>query len=148
MSSRSISLIVLLGAPITLLIFSLLDLSTIENSRFFFFSFSSSISLLFKVFDSLLVVVVQLLIQSDSCNPMDSSLPGSSGHWISQAAILEWLAISFSRGASRPRNKTCTSCIIYNLGKFSLENQCIYLHIITLSLIKSLVLNLALLEVI
>ena len=34
------------------------------------------------------------------CDPMDSSLPGSSLHWILQARVLEWVAISFSRGSS------------------------------------------------
>ena len=34
------------------------------------------------------------------------NLPGSSVHGISQAWILEWVAISFSRGSSRPRNQT------------------------------------------
>jgi len=33
---------------------------------------------------------------TDSCDPMDSSLPGSSVHGILQARILEWVAISFS----------------------------------------------------
>ena len=33
-------------------------------------------------------------------DPMDSSLPGSSVHGIFQARILEWVAISFSRGTS------------------------------------------------
>jgi len=37
------------------------------------------------------------------CNPMDSSLPGSSVHGILQARILEWVAISF-RGSSWPRD--------------------------------------------
>ena len=32
------------------------------------------------------------------CDPMYSSLPGSSVHWIFQARILEWVAISYSRG--------------------------------------------------
>ena len=36
------------------------------------------------------------------CDPMDCSLPGSSGHRILQARILEWVAITFSRGSSRP----------------------------------------------
>ena len=31
---------------------------------------------------------------SDSCNPMDCSLPGSYVHWILQARMLEWVAIS------------------------------------------------------
>ena len=41
------------------------------------------------------------------CNPMDCNLPGSSIHGISQARILEWVAISFSRGSSWPRDQTC-----------------------------------------
>ena len=34
------------------------------------------------------------------CNPMDCSLPGSSTHGIFQARVLEWVAVSFSRGSS------------------------------------------------
>ena len=34
------------------------------------------------------------------CDPMDCSLPGSSVHGIFQARVLEWVAISFSRGSS------------------------------------------------
>ena len=34
------------------------------------------------------------------CDPMDCSPPGSSAHGISQARILEWVAISFSKGSS------------------------------------------------
>ena len=45
------------------------------------------------------------------CDPMDYSLPGSSIHGILQARILEWVAISFSRGYSQPRNWTRVSCI-------------------------------------
>ena len=41
----------------------------------------------------------------------DCSLPGSSVHRILQARIREWVAISFSRGSSRPRNQTRVSCI-------------------------------------
>ena len=40
------------------------------------------------------------------CNPMDWSLPGSSAHGIFQARVLEWVAISFSRGSSWPRDRT------------------------------------------
>ena len=38
---------------------------------------------------------------------MDCSPPGSSVHWISQARILEWVAISYSRGSSQPRDQIC-----------------------------------------
>ena len=34
------------------------------------------------------------------CNPIDCSPPGFSVHGILQARILEWVAISFSRGSS------------------------------------------------
>ena len=34
---------------------------------------------------------------SDSCDPMDCSLPGSTIHGILQARILEWVTISFSK---------------------------------------------------
>ena len=40
------------------------------------------------------------------CHPMDCSSPGSSVHGILQARILEWVAISFFRGSSWPRNGT------------------------------------------
>ena len=38
------------------------------------------------------------------CDPVDCSPPGSSVHGVLQARILEWVAISFSGGASRPRD--------------------------------------------
>ena len=54
-----------------------------------------------------------LVAQSCStlCDPMDHSPPGSSVHSILQARILEWVAISSSRGSSRPRGWTCVSCV-------------------------------------
>ena len=45
------------------------------------------------------------------CKPMDCTPPGSTVHAISQARILEWVAISFSRGSSQPRDWTQVSCI-------------------------------------
>ena len=50
-------------------------------------------------------------IVSDSLWPMDWSLPGSSVHGILQARILQWVAIPFSRGSSRPRDRTRVSCL-------------------------------------
>ena len=43
-------------------------------------------------------------------DPMDCSLTGSSVYGISQARILEWVAIPFSRGSSQPRDRTWLSC--------------------------------------
>lgn len=45
------------------------------------------------------------------CNLMDCSLPGSSVHGFLQAGRLEWVAIPFFRGSSRPRDRTGVSCI-------------------------------------
>ena len=45
------------------------------------------------------------------CDPVDCSLPSSFVHGISQARILEWIAIAFSRGSSWPRDPTQASCI-------------------------------------
>ena len=44
-------------------------------------------------------------------NSMDCSLLGSSVHGLLHARILEWVAISFSRGSSWPRDRTHVSCI-------------------------------------
>ena len=53
----------------------------------------------------------QLLSHVWLCNPMDSRLPASAVHGISQARMLEWIAIPFSRGSSQPRDWTHISCI-------------------------------------
>ena len=45
------------------------------------------------------------------CNPVDHSPPVSSVHGILEARILEWVAISFSRESSQPRDRTWVSCI-------------------------------------
>ena len=50
-------------------------------------------------------------VVSNFCNSMDCSLPGFSVYGILQARILEWVAISFSRGTSWPRNWTQVSRI-------------------------------------
>ena len=44
------------------------------------------------------------------CYPTDYSPPGSSVHGIFHARILEWVAISFSRGSSWLRDQTQVSC--------------------------------------
>ena len=46
------------------------------------------------------------------CDPMACSLPGSSVRGIFQAIVLEWIAISFSRGSSQPRDQTQVSRIV------------------------------------
>ena len=52
------------------------------------------------------------ILESDSANPMNCSPPVSYVHEILQARILEWVAISFSRGSSQPRDRTRVSLIV------------------------------------
>ena len=52
-------------------------------------------------------------------DPVDCSLPGSPVHGIFQARILEWVAISFSRGSSPPKDRTLISCLVG--GFFTIE---------------------------
>ena len=70
------------------------------------------------VFEGQLVNIIFSIavVQSLSCvwlfwDPMDYSLPSSSVYGISQARILERVAIFFSRGSSQPQDQTHVSCI-------------------------------------
>ena len=51
------------------------------------------------------------------CDPMDWSLPGSTIHGIFQARILEWVAISFSKRSSLPRDWTLVSHMVGIVGR-------------------------------
>ena len=57
------------------------------------------------------------------CNPVDHSPPASSVHGMLQARILEWFAISFSRGSSQPRDRTWVSCIAGRQMLYPLSHQ-------------------------
>ena len=69
------------------------------------------------------------------CNPMDCSTPGSSVHGISQARILEQVAISSTKGSSQPRNLTLVSVSPVLPGRFfntaPPEKLCFYYIIYT-----------------
>ena len=56
---------------------------------------------------------VSYSVESDSLRPpwTDCGLPSSSVHGISQARILEWVVIPFSKASSQPRNWTYISCV-------------------------------------
>ena len=71
------------------------------------------INTLILIHDCHLIHKVKVKVKSSPtlCDPMDSSPPGFSVHWILQARGLEWVTISFSRGSSQPRDQTRVSHI-------------------------------------
>ena len=73
------------------------------------------------------------------CDSVDYSPPGSSVHGILQARILEWVAISFSKGSSQPRDQTQVSRIAgrcFNLWA-TREAQQIYTYVLWTLIIKA-----------
>ena len=69
--------------------------------------FTTQIVVMASLLSKLIWLYTCLVTQSCTilCNPMDYSPPGSSVHGISQARMLEWVAISFSRASSWPRDR-------------------------------------------
>ena len=89
------------------------------------------------IYDHILLLSCKLCLTL--CNPMDCSPPGSSVHGISQARILEWVAISFSRESSQPRNQTHVSCLADRF--FTTEppgKPCVHMHAYIIKLPKFL----------
>ena len=69
-------------------------------------------------FTQLLYVCLVAQSCSTDHNPLHCTPPGSSVHGISQARIVEWVAISFSRGSSWSRDQTQVSCVSWMAGRF------------------------------
>ena len=83
-------------------------------------------------------------VVSNSCDPMDYSPPGFSAQEISQARILEWVAICFSRGSSQARDRTHVSCIgrqiLYH--RATMEALCVFTQCLKLYLCFQFILKL------
>ena len=60
------------------------------------------------------------------CNPVECSPPGSSVHGILQAGLLKWVAISFSRGPSWPRDQIQVSCTAGRFITFLATKEALY----------------------
>ena len=112
-------------------------ISKIESLVYFYSQFSCVYVSIFKLYyrDSCLPIVKQVDKMGCACVPakllqlcltlcdlMDCSLPGSYVHGIIQARILVWDAMPSSRGSSRIRDQTHTSCI-RKVGSLSLSHQ-------------------------
>ena len=61
------------------------------------------------------------------CDPTDCSPPGSSVHGIFHARVLEWVAISYSRGSSWPRDQARVSCVSWT-GRWILYHSLSHLE--------------------
>ena len=86
----------------------------------------------FNFFSSIWVKVKSEVAQScpTLCNPRDCSLQDSSIHGIFQARELEWVAISFSRGSSHPRDRTRVSLIAgRRFNHLSHQGSCLFGYI-------------------
>ena len=82
----------------------------------------------FLMYTCIWIVVVHVQSCPTLCNPTNCSPPGSSVHGILQARILEWVAIYFSRGSSRHRDRNCITGI-FCIGADSLPLSP-YIHIL------------------
>ena len=73
-----------------------------QHATSFFFFFPISV-----------IVKLSSSVMSDSLRPHgEQPAPGSSVHGIFQARVVKWVAISFSKESSRPRDQTQVSCIV------------------------------------
>ena len=91
-----------------------IKLRNIWNLHVYSLNIYSILSILFNLvsihfLNTVLALVAQLC--PTLCDPMDCSPPGSSVHGILQVRILEWFAISYSRGSSQPKDGTLVSWI-------------------------------------
>ena len=69
------------------------------------------------------------------CDPMDCNLPGSSVYGILQVRVLEWVAVSSSRGSSQPRYRTLIFCV------FCMQTDCSLLSHQGSSIVNNIVLQ-------
>ena len=65
--------------------------------------------------EGVLLLLSRQVVSDSFVTPCRDSPPGSSVHGIAQVRVLEWVAISFSRGTSRPRDGTWVSGIAGSL---------------------------------
>ena len=104
--------------------------------RYNYKSFTFCISSIYVSFQLTVYSYVCVCVGTQSCptpcDPTDCSLPAFIVHGISQAAILKWVAISFSWGSSPFRNQTRVSCI-FCIGRQILYHLGISLQLVALT---------------
>ena len=126
----------------------MLDWREVTKRRVFFFPWEDCLDTVMIINKTLFYIVfvayVAIVVQSLShiwlfCDDIDCSLPVSSVHGISQARILEWVAISFSRRSFPTRDQTCISLfarlVLYQQNDFSINHlPIIFLSVIYISI--------------
>ena len=71
-----------------------------------------------------MVCALSRSVMSNSLWSYGPYLPGSSVHGIFKAGGVEWVAISFSRGSSQPRDQIHVSCVSCLAGEFFTTETC------------------------
>ena len=89
---------------------------------------------------NIITLGVHIQLRLTLCDPMDWSLTGSfsligSFVHISQARILKFIAISFSRGSSWPRDQNCAISNVSYIDKWIFYHWDIFIYLTVLGLI-------------
>ena len=103
------------------LLFWSVFLTLLEIRQFFFVPIAVGTCLQYSRYNGIAVALAcaqSLQLCPALCNPMDCSPPGSSGHRIFLARIVEWVALPSSRGSSQLTDWTQVFCILFIAGKF------------------------------
>ena len=101
-------------------------LCEIYSSHILFLGFSCIFFYIMDLYIYIYIYIFTYCVQSSClilCGPMDCSLLDSSVYRFFQTIILEWVAISYPRGSSRPSDQTRVSCISC-IGRQVLHHQC------------------------
>ena len=82
--------------------------------------FITALFIITQKLETLQVSIIALVTQlcPSLCDTMNSSPPDSSVHGIFSAKVLQWVAVSYSGGSSRPRDQTCVSRVSCIAGGF------------------------------
>ena len=115
---QDIRCLICLAPSFTVFFFSIMCIYLLFLNSFYFIEVQLIYSvLLVSVHSNMIRLCTGVLSLSVSlCDPMDCSLAGSSAHGIFQARILDWVAISSSRGSSRPRVFSYIYLCIYSFS--------------------------------
>ena len=107
-------LLLAVSFPVSVSLSELLIATSIMELSVFSQLLRTKVTSVYDTFRHKLPPCVRALSHIWPCGPTHCSLPGSSVHGIFQSRILEWIAISFSRGSSKTSDRTHIPCVSCN----------------------------------